>query len=269
MDIASWTAYHWNLFKEFGRECYRTYKGEMLASLLVIGFIFLVNHAAIDLRTGLLASGYTLGTYSLWHLLRTPWLLQKRLGSSEGDLHPGWGIVGMIFGLGSVVLWLYTAAWFYTIQPPVTIPIRLPDSRDAQIIELQQKVLELEHKPEKIVTVQAPSEPLHIRTVTFGLEQKVNLNGKQGRAFVVVGLTNKPITPVDVTLVCNQEVQALGQPWIGTTQKVVVLTGVGFDKIDNTSFHLTVGSPAWTTDSPVGMPLFSEADDTMCSIKQN
>jgi hypothetical protein len=122
-----------------------------------------------------------------------------------------------------------------------------------------------------IHTLPPPEQPLRIHTVSFGLVQKVALqgNGRIGRAFVVVGLTNKTITPVDVTLTCNHDIESLGQPWIGTTQRVVFLSGASATKINNTTFNLQVGMPAWTVDSPIGIPLFTEADDTVCTIKEN
>ena len=145
------------------------------------------------------------------------------------------------------------------------------ENQAAQIVGLKQHIRDLEQAGPRIVTLPTPEQPLRIRAVEFGLEQKVAVQqtGKQGRAFVVVGLTNKNISPVDVILTCNHDIEALGQPWIGTTQRVVIVSGLDYKKIDSTSFHITVGSPAWTADSPIGMALFTEDDDTVCSIKQN
>jgi len=137
--IVSWKSYYWDFFKEFGKECYRTWRGEMFASVLVIAFIFLINRASIDLRVGLLASGYTLATLASLHFLRTPWLLQRR----EERLPAAWGILGMAVGLASVVLWLYSAAWFYTSQPRVVIYPKTPDSRDIEIYGLRQQLASL------------------------------------------------------------------------------------------------------------------------------
>jgi len=74
-------------------------------------------------------------------------------------LSAGWGILGISFGLGSTVLWLYTAAWFYTMQPPVTITPKVPDSRDVQILQLK----------EQIAKFNEPEEPDSLRRRTFKL----------------------------------------------------------------------------------------------------
>jgi hypothetical protein len=110
-----------------------------MASALVIGFIFLINHNAIDLRTALLATAYTLATMGVWHFLRIPWLLFKRITEREPKLDLIWGVIGIGFASGSIVLWLFTVVWFYTMQPHVDLNKR-PDGRDVRIVQLQQEL---------------------------------------------------------------------------------------------------------------------------------
>jgi len=135
----TWKGHSWELIKEFGNECFRTWRGEVMASALVIGFIFLINRNAIDLRMALLATAYTLATMGIWHFLRIPWLLFKRIEEREPKLHAVWGIIGIGFASGSIALWLFTAVWFYTMQPHVDLSKR-PDGRDERILQLRQQL---------------------------------------------------------------------------------------------------------------------------------
>src|SRR5580700_10922326 len=65
-----WFHYYWNLCKHFGRECYRTWRWELFASVLVGGFSAILTCGWNDFRTALLSTGLTLGCFVVWHLLR-------------------------------------------------------------------------------------------------------------------------------------------------------------------------------------------------------
>ena len=140
--VLPWPAYYWNLTKEFGKECWRTWRGEVAASVVVLVFIFLINRNTPDLKTALIAVAYTIAAFSLWHLVRMPWLLHKKYLDSY-PLSLVWGIAGICFGSFIFCLAVFTAMWFYTMQPPINISTILPDNRDARIAVLEQKVKEL------------------------------------------------------------------------------------------------------------------------------
>jgi hypothetical protein len=76
--------------------------------------------------------------WALWHLVRTPWLMQRR--PLHVRISTMWGTLGAVVSLGFVTLWIFTLIWFYTMQPRVTIASRMPDARDAQIVSLQKRL---------------------------------------------------------------------------------------------------------------------------------
>lgn len=139
MESLDWGRYYWEVLKVFGQECYGTWRQELMASVLAVLFIFLIDRASIALKTGLIATAYTLGTLAVLHLIRTPWLIQRK-SMQETHLHWRWGILGTFFALGVAVLWLYTAAWFYTMQPKIVMVNRTPDERDAKILMLRTQL---------------------------------------------------------------------------------------------------------------------------------
>jgi len=110
-----------------------------MASALAVGFVFLINHNSIDLKTALLATAYTLAAMGIWHFLRIPWLLFRRIKEREPSLHWIWGVVGACFAFTSISLWLYTAAWFYTMQPRVDLS-KVLDGRDQRIAQLERQL---------------------------------------------------------------------------------------------------------------------------------
>lgn len=99
MEAATWRSFHyyWNICKHFGRECYRTWRGELLASVLVSVFYAVLTHGWKDFRTALVATGLTLGCFVIWHLFRAPWLLHKSM-HGHGGQEPGFlaGAFGVI-----------------------------------------------------------------------------------------------------------------------------------------------------------------------------
>src|ERR1017187_7344295 len=119
-----WQSYYWLFLKELGRECYMTWRQELAASLITVLFYYAINRNDFDLRRGLQATAYTLALFVLWHAIRTPWLLYKK-ERIEHLIWP-WGIAGIIFALGTVLLITYGALWFYTMQPKIYLT-KIPD----------------------------------------------------------------------------------------------------------------------------------------------
>lgn len=69
-------------FAVFGEECYRTWRGELLASALCSGATFVITWARDQLvwstlKTALCATALTLAGYAIWHLIKVPYLLTK------------------------------------------------------------------------------------------------------------------------------------------------------------------------------------------------
>jgi hypothetical protein len=69
-------------FVQFGSECYHTWRAELLSTVAVAVVTYILTHssdtqARASLKTALLSVGIVLGFFALYHLLRTPWLLDK------------------------------------------------------------------------------------------------------------------------------------------------------------------------------------------------
>ena len=135
--------HYWALTKAWARECYRTWRGEVLASAITIVFLFLITRNAFDFTAALLATAYTIAAFSVWHLIRIPWRLHTNWDECK-QLNSWWGMLGMTIATGNIVLLAWTALWFYTMQPPVSfVHPSAPDSRDARIAMLEQQVKKL------------------------------------------------------------------------------------------------------------------------------
>jgi hypothetical protein len=98
-----WHDYYWHVCEQFGRECYKTWRWELAAS--VIGYLFtaLITHNWRDFRTSLISAGLTLAALVLWHFVRSPWLLRKAEIAKE--THPGKlaGAFGIVIIIGMFV----------------------------------------------------------------------------------------------------------------------------------------------------------------------
>jgi hypothetical protein len=75
-------------FSIFLRECYRTWRQELLTSILVAlaSYILMVKRhdptAWNNFKVALIASGIVLGGFAVWHLMRTPFLLHTETVAS-------------------------------------------------------------------------------------------------------------------------------------------------------------------------------------------
>jgi hypothetical protein len=131
-----WKKYYWEILKTFGEACYRTWRAEMLSSVLTAVFIYGITRADVDFKTALLGSACTMSLFIIWHFLRAPWLIQERHLERESQ----WGLWGVLFAVCFFSGWVYAAAWFFTMQPTVNLPRFLPDGRDAEILKLQKRI---------------------------------------------------------------------------------------------------------------------------------
>jgi hypothetical protein len=112
----------------------------MALAAVAILCTWLINRSA-DVRTSILGLLYALVLFILWHLVRVPWTLYKHFGEAE-SLKTKWGIAGVVFTVFALSMILWTAAWFYTMQPRIDLGKR-PDGRDERILQLQQQLAAL------------------------------------------------------------------------------------------------------------------------------
>jgi len=96
-----WFSYYWVLCTQFGAECYRTWRRELLVSLILSIITYAITRsedaaAWKNFTVAVIATGLTLGAFALWHLIRIPWLVhQHTIGIRESSQGMGFGILGM------------------------------------------------------------------------------------------------------------------------------------------------------------------------------
>ena len=132
----------------------------MTASVITILFYYASDRNDFDLRRGLRASLYTLAIFVLWHAIRTPWLLYEK--EHVEHLNKFWGVAGIVFAFGTLGLIAYAAVWFYTMQPQVNLT-KIPDGRDARIVELEAQV-------NALTPFREPEDSLRRRTIRLSNE---------------------------------------------------------------------------------------------------
>jgi len=108
VNTRDWRWYHYysNLVMYLGRECYRTWRWELVAGLLVATAVYLINRNWTDFRTVLLATAIAFACFGLIHLVRLPWLLHRHSIATEA---------GVIFGVAEEPSFDRSAALFGTL----------------------------------------------------------------------------------------------------------------------------------------------------------
>jgi hypothetical protein len=145
-----WRKYYWNLFRQFGREFYRTWRREFLVSLasaVVAGVIeHLIYHSSWEsLTVAIYSAVIVLTCFALWHFIRSPWLIQK-----EAEIPNSWyGFIGLAAMVGLVLGGFYLGVILYRAHPlvvdmapaPPPVPIIAAESRYFEIDPGQLKQL--------------------------------------------------------------------------------------------------------------------------------
>ena len=133
-----------------------------------------------------------------------------------------------------------------------------PKSRDDEISRLRNDISKLQGQS-------VEESKLRILVRYYGLATETTVNNKVGSVFLVEGLTNKNISPVDVELTCDQDIVPLNTPHLG-------VGGIYFylevKNLTSRTLEIKIGSPAWTPETPLGIPVFTEAKDISCELKE-
>ena len=161
----------------------------------------------------------------------------------------------------------------YRERPDESIsPLRVPDTRDAEITQLRQKIKELEQTKQKVIvkTVQPQDMPSRITVKEYG-GWKLNSGTKSGTAYFVLGMTNKTITPVRVTMTCDQDFFKFDPGvLIARGEHDVVIRELEVRQVDNRTYEYFAESPPWTPELPLGFGVFTESTKGIaCKIYQN
>jgi len=139
--------------------------------------------------------------------------------------------------------------------------------RDTYISQLQEK---LKGRPSEIVRLVQPQDlPIRVSTIEY-LGANGTIDGKAGTVYVVLGITNKTISPVRVTLSCDQDFIVKPPYFIlsGPEAQNFSLSGGSFRQIDGKHFEYSANEPPWTPERPIGFNVFSEFKNINCSYSQ-
>jgi hypothetical protein len=124
--------YYWKFFLEFGRECYRTWRWELFASLGVSFLTYLITVSDDPLawrnfEIAFLATALTLAAFALWHLIRTPWIVHRSANAGdEPSLHRGFGIFGVAVLVGLLAGGFFLVGYLRAVPLPPVVKILAP-----------------------------------------------------------------------------------------------------------------------------------------------
>jgi hypothetical protein len=145
----SWMVYLWDALKKFGFEFYHTWRWELSTSAVIAIVVYSLTRqedasAWRNLVATALATGYVLGGFALWHIIRTPLLIHRHTIRQE-RVSSGWGfgILGLI-ALGALLVGLYCVAKItvHHAVPDIVAPSADQGAKDAQIAQLKKQIHE-------------------------------------------------------------------------------------------------------------------------------
>jgi len=140
-----------------------------------------------------------------------------------------------------------------------------PKSRDEEIRKLQAEVNNLTRELGKSKKSGMGEQQLHIVLMYYPVGKgTVAFGDKTGRIIMLIAITNKTISPVDMILTCTEDFTPTDGPRLGIGG--VYLTRFA-KALNSRSAELTIGFPAWTPETPLGLPVFTEAKDMSCELK--
>jgi hypothetical protein len=151
--------YYWRFLLEFGQECYRTWRWELLASFVVSFVTYLITTgedalAWRNFQIAFVATALTLAGFALWHLLRTPWLVHRGLQSTkESTPHWAFGIVGIAV-LSALIAGAFVSVAHLRQVPPPLVKFTAPPPPVMPVPQPQPK---LDSKRPSSVVPHAPS----------------------------------------------------------------------------------------------------------------
>jgi hypothetical protein len=160
--FGKWWHYYWHICKEFGSECYRTWRWELLASIVVVICTAVISGQWKELRTATFATLMTLGCFAVWHLFRVPWIVHQAISGRRKGAEPG--LPSGIFGL-FVVVGLFVGGYVLARELWRAKPVAIIDSvfctadPGARGQVIAQQAVELQDKDEKISQLKKSGMP--------------------------------------------------------------------------------------------------------------
>lgn len=149
-------SYYWMAFRHFGESVVRAIGKDFLIALALGTFTFLVSwlvgetNAFRAFLIALISLSGLLGIFAFKHSLHTPFLIHqsKETERSARKLHWIYGVIGVFVPLAIVAGFVSLGLWAYaTRQMPSAPPLKIPSSdagaKDAEMLQLQQRIKEL------------------------------------------------------------------------------------------------------------------------------
>jgi|ERR1700723_651269 len=153
-----WFHYYWRFAQYLGKECYQTWRREVLASVVIGYFLAVLTTNWKDFKTALLATGSALGCFVIWHALRVPWIVHKSVhGESEKELGFLAGAFGIIVILATLVGGCELGLTLWNVKPAclITSVFQIdPGASNAEIADLKIKLAAAEKTKKPPVLVQ-------------------------------------------------------------------------------------------------------------------
>jgi len=123
--------------------------------------------------------------------------------------------------------------------------------------------------PGKPVVVQPQDLPVRIVTKEYGAV-KINVDGKSGTTYVILGIINRTISPVRAVLTCDEDFVVFPPYFVlSKSDPTTAVSGLHVARINNRTFEYRADQPAWAPDQPLGFNVFTEASSINCAIDQN
>jgi hypothetical protein len=107
-----------------------------------------------------------------------------------------------------------------------------------------------------------------IAAIEFPIAQEVHFsNGESGYMTIVAGLTKKRVSPVDIEMDCNHEINITNGPHVANApaELMGIPQRIGSD---GTKARLSLASPAWTASAPLYVEVYTKQAGLRCTMKQ-
>lgn len=185
--VQKWPSYYWMFFKRFGEECYRTWRQELLASVVVLVVTYALTAkedplAWKTLKTALIATAITLGAFTIWHLVRTPWLVHRStIGKERPNEHWAFGV----FGVGVIAFLLfgsYSLTSYVLALRSISVTLRVPSPLPPQVTVENSKVEK--RSEEKTARHKGDNPNPNVENITQGPGSIAQVGGQGNQATI-------------------------------------------------------------------------------------
>jgi hypothetical protein len=162
------------------------------------------------------------------------------------------------FFLLLIVIWLFAIDWrdATTISPPSGVP-KAPSAPSVTFVQQGSG--------------SSDNKPLRMFVSAQMLEKVGDPSDPSRRMFVLLAITNKKVSPVDVTIQCNSDFVITEQPRVASEEEATMYLMTEAHQLSGNRVRYKMQSPAWGPESPMGIPVlvtgFDNTKPLKCTIK--